>query len=130
MTSHIPGTSSSISENSFQLYQAISAAATVICTAWIVTTKATSCTATRTLSMSDVIRLMMRPNLVLLKNDIGSVASFRNSSSAHVMRHRLAQFEREELAKVQRHHHEKHQHQVDRPHEGKCRAGPVPRSGR
>ena len=29
------------------------------------------------------------------------------------MRHRLAQFEREALAKVQRHHHEQHQDQVN-----------------
>ncbi len=69
-----------MSEKSFQLYQAISPAATLICTAWIVTTKATSCTATRTLSMSEVIRLMMRPNLVLLKKDIGRVVSLAKSA--------------------------------------------------
>ena len=43
-------------------------------------TNATSCTPTRTLSMSDVMRLMMRPNLVWLKKDIGMAINLRNSA--------------------------------------------------
>ena len=80
LISQISGTNNSMIEKSFQLYHTISNAATVIWTAWIVTTNTTSCTATRTLSISEVIRLMMRPNLVLLKNDMGIEVSLRNRS--------------------------------------------------
>jgi len=48
------------------LYQAISAAEAIIWRPWTIMTKATSCTPMRMLSMSDVMRLMMRPNLVWL----------------------------------------------------------------
>ncbi len=74
------GAMTTISENSFQSYHAISAAEVVICNPCTTSTNATSCAPARTLSMSDVIRLMMRPNLVWLKNDIGIVISLRNKS--------------------------------------------------
>ena len=66
--------------NNFQSYHAISAADPAIWHACTVNTNVTSCTPTRMLSMSEVIRLMMRPNLVWLKNDIGRVASLRKRS--------------------------------------------------
>jgi len=60
------GTSSTMSENNFQSHQAMSTAEAVICRACTVTINATSWMPTRTLSMSEVSRLMMRPNLVRL----------------------------------------------------------------
>ena len=70
----------SIRENSFQLYHAMSAAEPAICRHCTTSTNATSCTPARTLSMSEVNRLMMRPNFVWLKNDIGMVISLANKS--------------------------------------------------
>ena len=69
-----------MSEKSFQLYHAIKAAEVVICNPCTTSTNTTSCTPARTLSMSEVIRLMMRPNLVSLKKAIGIVISLRNKS--------------------------------------------------
>ena len=95
------GASSTISEKSFQSYHAISAAETAICKPCTTSTNATSCTPARTLSMSEVIRLMMRPNLVWLKNDIGIVINLREQLRAHVVDDGLAQFQREPLAEMQ-----------------------------
>ena len=69
-----------MSENSFQSYHAISAADAAICRPCTTSTNATSCTPARTLSMSEVRRLMMRPNLVWLKNDMGIRISLAKSS--------------------------------------------------
>ena len=74
------GASSTINEKSFQSYHAISAADTPICNPCTTSTNATSCTPARTLSMSEVIRLMMRPNFVWLKNATGIVINLANSS--------------------------------------------------
>ena len=94
-------------ENSFQLYHAIRRAATAICTAWMVTTNTTSCTATRMLSISEVMRLMIRPNLVLLKKDIGIEFSLRHWLGAHAGRTRqdvrIAPGEDDDLAFLEPH---------------------------
>ncbi len=120
----------SIRENSFQLYHAMSAAEPAICKHCTTSTNATSCTPARTLSMSDVNRLMMRPNLVWLKNDIGMVISLREQIRPHVVHHRLAQFEREPLAEMKCHHGEQRQKANRPPHTGRCPTNPGRQSGR
>ncbi len=72
---------SNMKANSLALYQAISAAETVICKPCTMETNATSCAPMRTLSMSEVMRLTMRPYFVLLKKDIGMAMSLRNKSA-------------------------------------------------
>ncbi len=124
------GAITTIRENSFQLYHAMSAAEPAICRHCTTSTNATSCTPARTLSMSEVNRLMMRPNLVRLKNDIGMVISLREQIRPHVMHHRLAQFEREPLAEMESHHRDQRQTGNKPPHTGKSPTNPVRQSGR
>ena len=85
----------------------------------------TSCTPMRTFSMSEVIRLMIRPCLMRVKNSTGMRWMWANTSFAQVVHDGLAQLHRVAHPQVQhRHLGQRQQQQHARPdgHPRACRA--------